>query len=249
MNRFVAAMMVVSLAGAAGAQDADTKAKPAKNAAGKADVSLKTDRERASYGIGRMIGTQLKPQAEDIDPQLLTRGLLDSLGGAESLLSDDEIKDALTKFQTTVRDKMMAKAGEAAGKNKAEGESFLDANKKKEGVKVTASGLQYKVLKSAEGKTPSSSDKVKVHYRGTLLSGAEFDSSYKRGEPAVFPVTGVIAGWTEALQLMKVGEKWQLFIPAKLAYGERGAGSTIPPQSTLVFEVELLGVEPGDKSE
>jgi FKBP-type peptidyl-prolyl cis-trans isomerase FklB len=138
---------------------------------------------------------------------------------------------------------MMAKQSEVAKKNKAEGETFLAENKKKEGVKSLATGLQYKVIKAGTGKKPKSNDTVTVHYRGTLINGAEFDSSYKRGQPATFPVSKVIPGWTEALQLMEVGAKWQLFIPSNLAYGEQGAGSDIAPNATLIFEVELVSIQ------
>jgi FKBP-type peptidyl-prolyl cis-trans isomerase FklB len=138
---------------------------------------------------------------------------------------------------------VMAKQAEVAKKNKAEGEAFLAENKKKEGVKTTASGLQYKVIKPGKGKKPKSSDTVTVNYRGTLIDGTEFDSSYKRGQPATFQVSGVIPGWTEGLQLMEEGAKWQLFIPSNLAYGERGAGGVIGPNATLIFEVELLSIQ------
>jgi FKBP-type peptidyl-prolyl cis-trans isomerase FklB len=142
--------------------------------------------------------------------------------------------------------KRMKGQQEGLTKNKAEGEKFLADNKKKEGIKTTASGLQYKVIKDGTGKTPKATDTVSTHYRGTLISGKEFDSSYKRGEPAEFPVNGVIKGWTEALQLMKEGAKWQLFIPSELAYGERGAGQDIGPNSTLIFDIELLSVKAGN---
>jgi len=150
-------------------------------------------------------------------------------------------------FQKEMQAKMVAEMQALAAKNKAAGEAFLAENAKKEGVVVTDSGLQYKIIEEGEGPSPGPSDMATVNYRGTLIDGTQFDSSYDRGQPATFPVGGVIAGWTEALQLMKPGAKWQLFIPADLAYGERGAGKDIGPNSTLVFDVELLSVEKGEK--
>ena len=159
------------------------------------------------------------------------------------MLSEEEMRTVMTAFQKEMAAKqaeMMKSQGE---KNKKEGEAFLAENKKKEGVKTLASGLQYKVIKEGTGKTPKATDKVSTHYQGTLIDGTEFDSSYKRGEPATFPVNGVIPGWTEALQLMKVGSKWQLFVPSKLAYGEKGAGPIIGPNAVLIFTVELLAIK------
>jgi FKBP-type peptidyl-prolyl cis-trans isomerase FklB len=155
------------------------------------------------------------------------------------------VQQVMQDFQKKMMAKQMAAREEGLGKNKAEGEKFLADNKKKEGIKTTASGLQYKVITAGTGKTPKATDTVKTHYRGTLINGTEFDSSYKRGEPAEFPVNGVIKGWTEALQLMKEGAKWQLFIPSELAYGERGAGRDIGPNSTLIFDIELISVKAG----
>ena len=163
----------------------------------------------------------------------------DALSGAKPLLTEQEIQETMDAFQK----EMMAKQDEVAKKNKAEGESFLAENKKKEGIKILPSGLQYKVIKAGTGKKPKSTDTVTVHYRGTLIDGTEFDSSYKRGQIVSFPVSGVIPGWTEALQLMEAGAKWQLFIPPNLAYGERGAGGAIGPNTTLIFEVELVSTQ------
>ena len=205
-------------------------------------MDLKDAKQRISYSIGADIGKNFKRSEIDIDPKTLAAGMVDALAG-KTLLTEEEMKDTLQKFQTEMMTKMQAKQKESGDKNTKDGEAFLAANAKKEGVKVTASGLQYKVIKSGTGKTPKATDTVKTHYHGTLIDGTVFDSSIERKEPVTFPVNGVIPGWTEALQLMKEGDKWQLFIPAKLAYGERGAGQKIGPNSALVFEVELLSIE------
>jgi FKBP-type peptidyl-prolyl cis-trans isomerase FklB len=185
------------------------------------------------------IGNNLKKQSIDIEPAALARGIKDALAGGKPLLTEQEIQETMGIFQKDV----MAKQQASANKNKKEGEAFLDENKKKEGIKTLPSGLQYKVIKEGTGKKPKLADTVTAHYRGTLIDGTEFDNSYKRGQPANFPVSGVIPGWTEALQLMGEGAKWQLFIPSNLAYGERGAGAIIGPNATLVFEVELISVQ------
>lgn len=204
---------------------------------------LKTQKDKVSYSIGLDIGKNMKANSVDIDAEILLKGIKDGLEEKEGLLTEEEIAQVMQDFQQDLMAKQAAKQKEEGDKNLKEGEVFLEANKKKEGVKVLPSGLQYKVLKSGTGPSPKETDKVKTHYKGTLINGTEFDNSISRGEPAVFPVNGVIKGWTEALQLMKVGDKWELYIPANLAYGERGAGGTIPPNATLVFEVELLGIE------
>ncbi|HYG74681.1 MAG TPA: FKBP-type peptidyl-prolyl cis-trans isomerase [Planctomycetota bacterium] len=206
------------------------------------DSPLKTDKDKISYAIGVSMGSSIKDFAEDLDIAVLANGIKDTVGG-KPLMSDAQIREVLMAFQKTAMAKQGEKAKKAGEKNLKEGEEFLAANAKKEGVKVLPSGLQYKVLKEGDGPTPTANDQVTTHYRGTLLDGSEFDSSYARNEPATFPVKGVIPGWTEALQLMKVGSKWQLFIPSKLAYGEQGAGGKIGPNSTLIFEVELLGIK------
>jgi FKBP-type peptidyl-prolyl cis-trans isomerase len=180
------------------------------------------------------------------DPALLTRGLKDGLAGGKTLLTDAEAQTVLTDMQKEMRDKQQAKQQAEGAANKKEGEAFLAANKGKEGVVTLPSGLEYKILKAGTGAKPTAGDSVVCNYRGTLINGTEFDSSYKRGQPTTFPVGGVIKGWTEALQLMPVGSKWQLFVPSDLAYGERGAGADIGPDTTLIFEVELLSIE--DKS-
>ena len=210
---------------------------------------LKSEKEKVSYSIGLDIGTTFKKQAMDIDPAMLLRGLQDATSGAKPLMTDAQVKETMTAYSKSMMEKQAAAAKEAGTKNTAAGEKFLAENKTKEGVKTTASGLQYKVLKEGNGATPKATDTVETHYRGTLLNGTEFDSSYSRNEPATFPVNRVIKGWTEALQMMKVGSKYELWIPPSLAYGERGAGQDIGPNETLHFEVELLGVKPGAAKE
>ena len=204
---------------------------------------LTTEKDKVSYIIGTDIAKNLKKQGIDIDPELLFKGLKDAFTDQKLLLSDEEIQQIMTAFQQEMVEKQAKKAGELAEKNQKEGEAFLAANKKKDSVITLASGLQYKVIVEGAGKMPKLYDTVTTNYRGTLIDGTEFDNSYKRGEPATFPVSGVIPGWTEALQHMKVGAKWQLFVPANLAYGERGAGQTIGPNATLIFEVELLSIK------
>jgi FKBP-type peptidyl-prolyl cis-trans isomerase FklB len=203
----------------------------------------------ASYGIGMNTGRSIKSEGVDIDLEMFLQGIRDGASAtAKPKYSEQQIRAAMTVFQREMRAKQ-EKAQQAVGeKNKRDGETFLAANKAKEGVKALPSGLQYQVIRPGTGASPKATDTVKVHYEGTLLDGTVFDSSIKRNEPAVFPVRGVIPGWTEAMQLMKVGEKWKLFIPPELAYGARGAGRAIGPNSVLVFEVELLGIEaPGAK--
>jgi FKBP-type peptidyl-prolyl cis-trans isomerase FklB len=206
--------------------------------------TLKTQKDKASYALGMKIGGDLRRQGVNVavDPAVVGRGLRDALGGSKTLLTEDDERAALTQLQTQVRGQQEAKAHEAGGTARKEGDAFLAVNKGKEGVTALPDGLQYKVLTPGSGPKPTANDTVTVNYRGTLLNGKEFDSSYKRGQPATFPVGGVIKGWTEALQLMPVGSKWQLFIPADLAYGDRGAGGDIGPGETLIFEVELLSI-------
>lgn len=210
------------------------------------ELKLDTPKNRISYTIGVNIGQDFKNQKMDVDPDVLLMGLKDSLAGKELQLSDEEMVDEIQAFQQEMQAKMVAEMEAMATTNKTDGEAFLAENAKQEGVVVTESGLQYKVLEAGDGESPGPADVATVHYRGTLIDGTQFDSSYDRGEPATFPVGGVIAGWTEALQLMKPGAKWQLFIPAELAYGERGAGQAIGPNATLLFDVELISVEKGD---
>ena len=203
---------------------------------------LKDPKIRTSYALGVDIGKSVKRQPLELDAKAIAAGLVDAYTGTPAL-SDAELKEVLQKLQEEFRSKAMAQQAKAGAENQKKGEAFLAENAKKDGVKTTTSGLQYQVIKSGSGKTPSKKDTVKVHYHGTLIDGTVFDSSVDRGEPISFPVDGVIPGWTEALQLMKEGDKWKIFIPSNLAYGEHGAGEKIAPNSTLVFEVELLSVE------
>jgi len=209
-----------------------------------ADVpELAGDKEKLSYSIGMDIGGNLKRQSIEVDPDLLAKGFKDRYGGGKTILTEEEARQAIMNFQKQQMAKQAESMKQQGEKNKAEGEKFLAGNAKKEGVKTLPSGLQYKVITPGTGKSPAASDTVTTNYKGMLIDGTEFDSSYKRGQPATFPVSGVIPGWTEALQLMKEGAKWQLFIPPDLAYGERGAGREIGPNATLVFEVELISVK------
>lgn len=208
-------------------------------------LTLKTQKEKTSYALGMKIGGDLRRQgiSESLDPAITARALKDALAGSKALLTEDEERALLTQLQNEVRDKQQVKSHEAGVAARKEGEEFLAANKSKEGVVTLPSGMQYKILTTGTGPKPTTNDKVTCNYRGTLINGKEFDSSYKRGEPASFPVSGVIKGWTEALQLMPVGSKWQLFIPPNLAYGERGTGGDIGPDATLIFEVELVSIQ------
>src|SRR5215469_14773909 len=200
---------------------------------------LKDQKDKVSYSIGMQIGFNLGRQKVDVNPDILAAGIKDAIAGKPQLTTD-QVKDIMAQFEKDMEQKQK----ELGEKNKADGTKWLDENKKKPGVKATASGLQYKVEKEGTGPQPKATDMVSVNYRGTLVDGTEFDSSYKRGQPATFPVNGVIKGWTEALQLMKKGAKYQLFIPSNLAYGERAMGPDIGANSTLIFEVELMDIKP-----
>ena len=199
---------------------------------------LKDLKDKASYAVGLNVGFNMKRQNVDLNQDAFNAGMKDALSGRKPLLTEQEVRETMIAFEKDMQDKR----SQLAQKNSGESQKFMLDNKGKEGVKTTASGLQYKVVKEGNGAQPKSSDTVTVNYRGTLTDGTEFDSSYKRGQPASFPVSGVIKGWTEALQLMKVGSKYQLFIPPDLAYGQTGQGS-IPPNAVLIFEVELLDVK------
>ncbi len=207
-----------------------------------AEDQLKTKQERVGYAIGMNIATNMMKQKVDVDADQLAAGLKAVLKGEKTLLSEAEMGEVLMSYQQEMQMQQMAKMAAEAAKNEKLSKEFLAANSKKDGVVTLPSGLQYKILKAGTGAKPTVNSKVQVDYRGSLIDGTEFDSSYKRGQAASFPVNGVIAGWTEALQLMKVGAKWQLVIPADLAYGENGAPPTIPPNATLVFDVELLKI-------
>jgi FKBP-type peptidyl-prolyl cis-trans isomerase FklB len=217
----------------------------AKSAA--AAPALKTRKEKFSYALGMNIGSglgaNLKKQSVEVDTNLVSQGLKDAMSDGKTRLTQEEAQAVLTEVQNEVRKQQQEKTQQAAATNKTEGEAFLEANKDKEGVVTLPSGLQYKILTAGTGPMPTASDSVVCNYRGTLINGTEFDSSYKRGQPATFGVGQVIKGWTEALQLMPVGSKWQIFVPSGLAYAERGAGAEIGPNATLIFEVELLSIE------
>lgn len=207
-----------------------------------AEDKFKTEQEKIGYAIGMNIATNMMQQKVDIDADQLAAGLQAVLKGEETLLTKEEMGQVLTAYQQEMQMKKMAEMAAEAAKNEKLSQEYLEKNGKLDGVVTLPSGLQYKILKAGTGASPKAESKVQVHYKGTLLDGTEFDSSYKRGEPATFPVNGVIAGWTEALQLMKEGAKWQLVIPAQLAYAERGAPPMIPPNATLIFDVELLKI-------
>jgi len=203
---------------------------------------LKTQKDKVSYAIGLDMGNNLKKNELDVDPDVLASAIKDVLSNSKHLMTDQEAKETLMALQKDLQAKQLERNKTLGEKNKKEGDAFLAKNKKLEGVKTLPSGLQYKVITEGKGKSPKASDTVTVNYNGTLIDGTEFDSSYKRGQPATFPVGGVIKGWTEALQLMKEGSKWQLIIPADLAYGEQGRPG-IPPNSVLIFDVELVSIK------
>jgi FKBP-type peptidyl-prolyl cis-trans isomerase len=206
-------------------------------------AALKTQKEKQSYGVGVQFGIILKTQGIDVDSDLLIKGMKDALAGSKLLMTDDELRTTLNALQQEVTQKQeQAKAAEA-DTNKKAGETFLAENKKKDGVVTLPSGLQYKVIKAATGKKPTEDDTIICQYRGTLLNGTEFDSSYTSGSPATFLVKGLIPGFREALEQMPVGATWQFFIPADLAYGENGAGDAVGPNATLIFQVELLSIQ------
>ena len=210
-------------------------------------TEISTENDRVSYSIGHQIGGDFKRQGVQLNPDLLVRGIQDAMKGSKPLMTEQEMRKTLLDLKKKIVTAQREEMKMAAEKNLAEGKKFLEANAKKEGVKTLPSGLQYRVIKEGAGTSPKKTDTVTVNYKGTLIDGTEFDSSYRRGKPAIFRVDGVIAGWTEGLQLMKPGAKWQLFIPPNLAYGERGAGARIGPNSTLVFEVELISVQPSEQ--
>jgi FKBP-type peptidyl-prolyl cis-trans isomerase FklB len=204
-------------------------------------AKLKTKQDSVSYSIGADIGKSMKTQELDLDLNVLLAGMKDAMAGKVQL-TEEQCKAVMMSFQQEMMTKMQAKKAKEGEANVAQGKKFLEDNGKKEGVKTTASGLQYKIITEGSGKMPSDTSTVKVHYKGTLIDGTKFDSSYDRGQPIEFPVNGVIKGWTEALKLMKAGTKAQLYIPSDLAYGAQGAPPSIPPNATLIFDVELLEV-------
>ena len=205
-------------------------------------LELKTKKDKVSYAIGLDMGNNLKKSDLEIDPDILARAIKDVMSGGKTVMTDQEAKETLMALQKEIQAKQQERNKAIGEKNKKDGDEYLAKNKKKAGVKTLPSGLQYKVITEGKGKSPKATDTVTVNYAGTLIDGTEFDSSYKRGQPVSFPVGGVIKGWTEALQLMKEGSKWQLVIPSDLAYGEQGRPG-IPPNSVLIFEVELISIK------
>jgi len=220
---------------------------PAKTTTTPAAQTLNTRKQKFSYALGMNFGNgwreRLKSQNVDYDPALMLQGFKDALNNSKTLMTTEEAQTVLKEVGGELQKEQQAKMKEAADKNKADGEAFLAANKEKEGVVTLPSGLQYKILTEGTGPKPTANDTVVCNYKGTLINGTEFDSSFKRGKPATFPVGRVIKGWTEALQLMPVGSKWQLFIPPDLAYGQNGAGGEIGPNATLIFEVDLVSIQ------
>jgi len=204
---------------------------------------LKTEKEKFSYALGMQMGAGFRKQVLDLDPAIFAKGLTESFNGAKTMLTEDEMRAVLVNAQEEYKKKQAALREEKAQAMLSEGEKFLAENKNKEGVVTLPSGLQYKILKQGKGEKPAIDEKVVCNYRGTLLDGTEFDSSAKHNGPATFPVRGVIRGWTEALQMMPAGSKWHLFVPPHLAYGKEGSGQMVPPNATLIFEVELLSVK------
>lgn len=211
-------------------------------------TKLTDKKDKISYSIGVDVGKSIQKQKIDINPESFLAGFKDGQADKLTLMTEEEIRETLMALQTEMLEKHKTMAKELAAKNLAEGEKFLAENKKQKGVVTLPSGLQYRIIKEGKGTSPKATDMVTTHYRGKLINGTEFDSSYTRGEPAKFAVNGVIPGWTEALQLMKPGAKWELFVPAKLAYAENGVGQIIGPNSTLLFEVELLKVGNDDSA-
>ena len=201
-------------------------------------ATFKTEKEKFSYSVGYQLGQNLKRQKLDIDPKITAQGMQHGIGDAAPKMKPDDMRNSIQTYQQKEQEKIEVQAK----KNQALGEAFLAENKKKEGVTTLESGVQYKVITEGKGKKPKSSDTVVAHYRGTLINGTEFDSSYKRNSPATFPVQGVIRGWQEVLPLMKAGSKWEVYIPSELGYGPRGTGGTIGPNEVLIFEIELLSI-------
>jgi FKBP-type peptidyl-prolyl cis-trans isomerase FklB len=214
----------------------------AQHHAAAAPLVLKTDKDKQSYAIGMNIGKSIHRDGVDVDPNILLRGMKDALAGGKTVLTDDEAKAVMASLQADLRKQQAEKAQVAAETNKKAGDAFLAENKSKDGIVTLPSGLQYKILTEGTGPKPTATDTVVCNYKGTLLDNTEFDSSYSRKQPLTIPVSGVIKGWTEALQLMPVGSKWQLFIPSDLAYGPQTKGP-IGPNSTLIFEIELLSIQ------
>lgn len=220
-------------------------AKPAQKPA--SALTLKDQKDKISYAVGMSMGSNIRKQEIDVNVDIVTQALRDAAAGGKLLMTEDEMRAAIGQLQNDMRAKQEEKRKQMADNNKKEAEAFLAANKTKAGVVALPSGLQYRIITPGTGPKPTATDTVVCNYKGTLINGTEFDSSYKRGAPATFPVGGVIKGWTEALQLMPVGSKWELVIPADLAYADRGAGPDIGPGATLVFEVELISIKSKDE--
>jgi FKBP-type peptidyl-prolyl cis-trans isomerase len=211
---------------------------------GEKNVHLGTRQDTVSYTIGRTVGTNIRRDSITLTPEAFLRGVMDAWADtAHQLMSEQQCQETLVAFRHEMSEKEAAKAKSAAADAKAVGEAFLAKNAKEPGVVVLPSGLQYRVIKEGKGKKPTVASTVVVHYSGRLLDGKVFDSSYEKGEPITYPVNGFVKGWTEALQLMSPGSKWELFVPSDLAYGDAGAGNVIPPGATLIFEIELLSVK------
>jgi FKBP-type peptidyl-prolyl cis-trans isomerase FklB len=217
--------------------------------AGDSEQTLTNQKEKESYSIGYQVGLSMRNDGVEVDFDKLIQGLQDATDGKEPLLGVEEMQSLIIALRDKAREVQMQKIQEARVKNAAESEKFLEENGKKEGVRTTESGLQYRIVQEGDGASPGPEDFVTAHYRGTFIDGTEFDSSYSRGKPQTFQVGGVIRGWTEALQMMKVGSKWEIFVPPQLAYGRGGSGERIPPNKLLVFEVELLSVEKEEKQQ
>ena len=245
MNKLYISVLIVLLSAAAlfAEQTAQTQTAPTQTA------PAMTEQEKTSYSIGLNIGLNLFEQEVTVDVNSLTKGIQDGLANAKPALSEVEIRAVLMNLQKQVADRQEAKRKATADKNSKDAEAFFATNKTKEGVVTLPSGLQYKVITAGTGPKPVATDNVVTNYKGTFLDGKQFDSSYDRGEPATFTVNGVIAGWTEALQLMPVGSKWQLFVPSKLAYGENGFQNVIPPNAALLFDIELISIQPKTEGE
>ena len=227
------------------AQNVTRVKKKAAPEAGKQPTRALTEKEKRGYALGVELGSDVARQQMEVDPKFLMQGMADSFSGGKLLITMEDINAILAEMQKEQHGKIELARKEFAEKNQKDGEAFLAANKAKDGVVALPSGLQYKVVKEGDGKKPALDDNVRCNYRGTLLDGSEIDSSYQRNEPSTLPLKGVIKGWTEALQLMPVGSKWQIFVPSQLAYGERGNGRNVGPNATLIFEVELLSIQKG----
>lgn len=244
MRFFIVALaLAIGVSGAVQAQQKKaSKAKGAESTVVDAPMVLTSVKDSLSYALGMNIGMNLKMQNFDIDPAILAKALMGRYEDKATALNEEQAMNLIMAYQQQAQEKQQAEQAVAGEKNKAEGDAFLAENKKRDGVKVTESGLQYEVIKMGEGPKPTKDDKVRTHYHGTLISGKVFDSSKQRGEPVEFPVSGVIPGWIEALQMMPVGSQWKLYIPSNLAYGERGVSADIGPNTVLIFEIDLLDI-------